>query len=284
MSPSISDTIFKIKQELAAVVASHPGLVVASFCANGDDIYGGYVIRADGAMLPYGELQHGFTHLDQMVSNVALAETHKDSLYLWDALGASEALEEAPALLGALEPVIYSKGEYDMLVYGMLENFPQQSKLVKEDWRAGRLSVENVFELLSGAPGYPCRPGTSGVSSDVTVRQDVYGTTLGRQADGTLAWTRHLLASAGQTVKGEVRFDETSATVNFAGGHVVLPYGAFVGKYAPPSAESVVQAHQAWAAAVAKEGIVGHVPTVDAVKAQQAELEALIRPLRAPRR
>lgn len=268
MATSMKDLVGLIKKDLASVLSATPGLAECCFPSNGNDIYSCYVIRADGAMLAYGEYQYGFKHLDDMVTAVDRCMAGDESYD--DAAGAAH--DEAPQFFNSIAVLTTDQDTQEMVMRGWLQGMTKAQKtLINGAWVSGKMNLEQVFELLHSAPA--ARPVNDRVygRDTIVLKEDVSIGVLAAQADGTLAWDSVPFAKAGQVLEGSLSRSGNEALVSVNGQAVRLAGVAFEGKpYVKPPEEEVA-AHQAWADGLAKSGVVGFVPTVDQVIAQREE-------------
>lgn len=268
MATQMKELVDLIKKDLASVIGAKPGLAECSFPCNGDDIYSSYVIRADGAMLAYGEYQYGFKHLDAMVTAMDRCMAGDGS---YDA-AAEAASTEAPQFLNSISELSTDPESLGMVMDGWVKGMPKvQKQAIKDAWANGKMSLEQVFELLHSAP--LVRPVNAQVygRDTIVLKEDVSIGVLAVQADGALAWDSVPLFRAGEVLEGSLRSSGKAALVSVDGQAVRIAGVAFEGTPYVQPPEEVVAAHQAWANGLAKSGVVGFVPTVEQVIAQREE-------------
>lgn len=171
------------------------------------DADAGYLIHVDGRMVPVGEYQHGFSHIDEMEKEQADQET------------ANSARGEAGKIAGNIDALNddYREQLNETFAYA----FGAESDLVEKYVRTHNPTIESLFELWQSAPAPMMIPYQVHASHTFKVTQDVVAPILGENGNGQLSWSSNVIFKAGSDVTGSV--NGNSAFVQVPGGQIYMP-------------------------------------------------------------
>ena len=170
------------------------------------DADAGYLIHVDGRMMPMGEYQYGFDHLDDLMKDHGSDEVN------------GYARGEAGSIAGGLEPLTPAD-ESDMLER-IQYAFGKHADLVERQVGQGNTSVATLFELYTKRPANI--PSEYGEYRHQTFEaaEDLVAAELAEDANGQLAWKTRVVLAKGQTGAGQAG--------RAANAFVILPEGGTV--------------------------------------------------------
>lgn len=182
------------------------------------DSDGGYLLRSDGTMLPVGDYQHGFTHLDQLLTSS-------------DEEQAASARHEAGRIASDMEEI--TSDDLDELMERFPLAFGADSALVEQALARGDVSVCQLMDLMGQLTTPLVMEGKTACVHRICASQAVTASRLGATENG-LTWQTIMVAQPGQNLEGFVDA-RGMAAINLEGGnaHAFLPAGSFTFEVIP---------------------------------------------------
>lgn len=180
------------------------------------DADAGYLLRSDGKMVGLGEYQYGFSCLTDMTNPALTGEV------------LTYARSEAGRIAGGMEAVdmeAVAAGRDDM---NLLEHLPYAFQAYSENAstaaKQGKMTLEQMFELLLTRPGKVVFEGNVQGWHDITLKEDVVVGELVEKDGGGFGWQPRVAIKAGDTVRG---FSGGYTQVPVPGGYVSIDPGTF---------------------------------------------------------
>lgn len=171
------------------------------------DADAGYLVHVDGRMVPAGEYQYGFEHIDELTKEYDDPEV------------ANWARSEAGKISGSIDAL--NDDFREQLNETFAYAFGPDSDLVEQSLQTNKTTIEALFELWSSRTGAMLIQGSNQNSHAFEIAQDVSAARLDTDEQGQLYWKSEVVLRAGESATGSV--DGDRAYVQLSGLLVQVP-------------------------------------------------------------